>query len=81
MEQIATRMAQKKIEETIPSIKREAYQEAISALYTALEFDVETVVQIAFDNGDKIWRDSKTQKAIAAALMKEIKKRLPEYIP
>ena len=81
MEQIAAQMAQKKNQEAIPAIKREAYQGAIGALYAALEFDVETVVQIAFANGEKIWHDSKTQKTIAAAFMKEIKKRLPDYIP
>ena len=76
MEQIADQIAQKRIAEAIPAIQKAAYEDALRNLLAALEFDVETVVQIGFANGETIWRDSKTQKAVATAIMREIKKRL-----
>ena len=45
-------------------------------LLQAIAFDVETVVEVAFANGEKIFRDKRTQKVIAESIMREIKKRL-----
>jgi hypothetical protein len=48
-------------------------------LLHAIAFDVETVVEVAFQNGEKIWRDSKTQKVVAESIMREIRKRLDRF--
>jgi len=76
MEQIAGQIAQKRISEALPEIRRAAYQDAMKELLAALEFDIDTVVKIGFANGETIWRDSKAQKAVAAAFMREVRKQL-----
>ena len=78
MEQIAEHIVQKQVAEIIPEIQREAYQSAMRDLLTALEFDVQTVVEVAFENGERIFRDSKTQKVIAKKIMQQIKKHLSD---
>ena len=75
MEQIA----QKKIAEMIPEIQRSAYISAYNDIVNALSFDVTTAVSVAFTNGAQIFYDSKTQKVIADAVMREVKKGLSQF--
>ena len=75
MEQIA----QKKIAEMIPEIQRTAYISAYNDIVNALSFDVTTAVSIAFANGAQIFYDSKTQKVIADAVMREVRKGLSQF--
>lgn len=42
----------------------------------AFAVDVKTVVEVAFENGERIFRDKRTQRVIADSIMREIKKRL-----
>ena len=79
MEAIAEQIAAKKIEEALPEIQKAAYQQAVSDLMNALYMDVTTAVSIAFDNGETIFRDSKTQRIVADAIMREIRKHLKEH--
>ena len=74
--QIAEEIAEQKLAAIVPQIQTVALQQARDDLLHALSFDVETVVNIAFRNGETIWRDSRTQKAIADNIMREIRKRL-----
>ena len=60
----------------VPQIQAAALQQARDDLLRAIVFDVETVVNIAFQNGENIFRDSKTQKVVAEAIMREICKQL-----
>lgn len=76
MAQIAEEIADRKIAAIIPQIQTAALQQARDDLLHAIAFDVETVVEVAFQNGEKIWRDSKTQKVVAENIMREIRKRL-----
>ena len=76
MEQIAERIAEEKLAAIIPQIQAAALQQARGDLLRAISFDVETVVQIALQNGETIFRDSKTQKVIADSIMREIRKHL-----
>ena len=80
MEQIAERIADQKLAAIVPQIQATALQQARDELLRAIAFDVETVVEIAFHNGEKIWRDSRTQKAVAESIMREIRKRLDRFI-
>ena len=75
MEQIA----QKKIAEMIPEIQRTAYISAYNDIVNALSFDVTTAVSVAFANGAQIFYDSKTQKVIADAVMREVRKGLSQF--
>ena len=45
-------------------------------MVNALSFDVGTAVNIGFANGEAIFKDKKTQKVVAEAVMKEIRKQL-----
>ena len=76
MEAIAERIAQQKIAEKLPEIQRAAYISAYNDLVNALEFDVTSAVNIGFENGESIFRDSKTQKVIADTVMREVRKQL-----
>lgn len=76
MMEIATAVAEKKIQEAIPHITQDAYMRAIRELTEAAKVDVESVVQIGFQNGEQIFRDKKTQKIVVDAVMEEVKKLL-----
>lgn len=76
MEQIATRIAEQKIAEKLPEIQRTAYIYAYNNLIAALEFDVTSAVSIGLENCGEIFYDSKTQKVLAEAITKEIRKQL-----
>lgn len=77
--EIAEQIAEEKLAAIIPQIQAAALQQAREDLLRAISFDVETVVSVAFANGETIWRDSKTQKVIADSLMREIRKRLDGF--
>ena len=76
MEQIAERIADQKLAAIVPQIHAAALQQARDDLLRAFAFDVETVVEVAFANGEKIFRDKRTQKVIADSIIREIRKRL-----
>ena len=78
MEQIAARIAEQKIAEALPEIRKGCYVEAYNDLINAMEFDVTSAVRVGFENAGSIFYDSKTQKVIADAFMHELKKRLKD---
>ena len=79
MRQIAEEIAEQKLAAIIPQIQAAALQQARDELLRALAFDVETVVEVAFENGEKIFRDKRTQRVIADNIMQEIRKRLSGF--
>ena len=78
MEEIAERIAQQKIMEMIPELQKAAYISAYNDIVSALSFDVTTAVSVAFENGEQIFYDSRTQKIIAEAVMREVRKGLSQ---
>lgn len=60
MERIAERIAEQKLAAIVPQIQAAALQQARDDLLRAFAFDVETVVEVAFTNGEKIFRDKRT---------------------
>ena len=76
MESIAEAVVQKRMNEALPEMKRSAVEQASSELLRALSFDVTSAVNIGFKNGESIFKDKKTQKVVADAVMKEIRKQL-----
>ena len=80
MERVAERIAEQKLAAIVPQIQAAALQQARDDLLRALSFDVETVVEVAFANGEKIFRDKRTQKVVADSIMREIRKRLDDFI-
>ena len=77
--EIAEQIAEEKLAAIIPQIQAAALRQAREDLLRAISFDVETVVHIALQNGETIFRDSKTQKVIADSVMREIRKRLDGF--
>ena len=62
--------------DVIPEIQRAAYSTAYNDFVNALSFDVGTAVNIGFANGEEIFRDKKTQKVVADAVMEQVSKYL-----
>jgi len=79
MEQIAEQIAEQKIAELVPEIQKTAYIQAYNDIVDALTFDVTSAVYVAFDNAREIFYDKKTQKVVADAVMKELRKQLNHY--
>ena len=73
---IAEQVVQQKLNDVIPEIQRAAYSTAYNDFVNALSFDVTSAVNIGFENAESIFRDKKTQKVVADAVMKEVKKHL-----
>ena len=76
MIQIAEQVAAQKLNDVIPEIQRAAYSAAYNDFVNALSFDVGTAVNIGFANGAEIFRDKKTQKVVADAVMEQVSKYL-----
>ena len=76
---IAEQIADEKIAAIVPQIHTAALQQARDEILRALAFDVETVVNVAFHNGEKIWNDKRTQRVIADNIMREIRKRVDRF--
>lgn len=76
MAQIAEQIVQQKLNDVIPEIQRAAYSTAYNDLVNALSFDVESAVNIGFVNGEAIFKDKRTQKVVADAVMREVRKQL-----
>ena len=76
MEAIAERIAQQKIADALPDIQRAASITAYNKLVAALEFDITSAVSIGLENCGEIFYDSKTQRILAEAITKEIRKQL-----
>ena len=73
---IAEQIVQQKLNDVIPEIQRAAYSTAYNDFVNALSFDVGTAVNIGFANGEEIFRDKKTQKVVADAVMEQVSKYL-----
>ena len=76
MTYIAEQVVQQKLTDIIPEIQRQAYSTAYNDIVNTLSFDVESAVNIGFANGETIFKDKKTQKVVADAVMREIRKQL-----
>jgi len=64
------------LNDVIPEIQRAAYSTAYNDFVNALSFDVGSAVNIGFANGEAIFKDKKTQKVVADAVMNEVRKQL-----
>ena len=76
MAEIAEQIVQQRLTEIIPEIQRAATEQAYSNLLEALSFDITSADNIGFENGESIFKDKKTQKMVADAVMNEVRKQL-----
>ena len=65
-----------KLPQIIEEKCREAYRQAIADFLHALEYDIESIVEIGFEGCRDIYVDKKTQKYISNHILKEVQKRL-----
>ena len=75
MREIAAEVAERKIKELVPQMARDIYRQSLEDVLRGLRYDVETVVNIAFENGKDIFTSSKARKVVSDAVYKEIIKR------
>ena len=66
------------IQQYVPQIAAEIYNNTIERLIGAIQYDVESVVSVAVDGIGEIFNGSKLKKVISANLMNELKARLTD---
>lgn len=76
MRTIAEAVAEQKIKELVPQMARDIYRQSLKDVLRGLEYDVNTIVNVAFDDGRDIFSSSKTRKMVSDAIYKEIIKGL-----
>lgn len=78
MQEIASQIAEQKIKEMVPQMAQEIYRKSLGTVLRGLQYDIETVVNIAFDDGRDIFTSSKARKIVSDAIYKEILKGLED---
>ncbi len=78
MQEIASQIAEQKIKEMVPQMAQEIYRKSLGTVLRGLQYDIETVVNIAFDDGRDIFISSKARKIVSDAIYKEILKGLED---
>lgn len=76
MTEIASHIAEQKIRELVPQIAREIYMKSLSDVLRGIKYDINTIVEFAFDDGREIFNSSKARKAVSDAIYREILKGL-----
>ncbi len=76
MKAIANEIAIKRINELVPGIAKEIYSQSLNDILQGLRYDIDTVVNIAFEDGRDIFTSSKARKAVSGAIYKEVVKGL-----
>ena len=71
-------IAEEKIKAMVPQIVREIYIQSLENELRGLQYDIETIVEIAFNDGMEIFKSSKARKAVSDAIYKEILKGLKD---
>lgn len=76
IESITEGLIEKKVEEIVPRLCREIYNESITNLIGAIQYDVNTAVDISINDFGQITAGSKVSKFISNAIMNELKVKL-----
>lgn len=76
MRSIAEQVAEQKIKEIVPQLARDIYRESLGDVLRGLQYDIDTVVNVAFNDGRDILSSSKTRKEVSNAIYKEVIKGL-----
>lgn len=66
------------INEYVPQIAAEIYNNALQRLLGAIQYDVESVVSVAVDGIGEIFNGHKVKKIISDRIMQEMKARLTD---
>jgi len=69
-------IAEEVIREKVPLMAAEIYNEAISRMIGALEYDIKTIVEISFEDANSILTSEKTRRIVSDRILREIKAKL-----
>lgn len=78
MAEIANQIAEQKIKVIVPQIVKEIYKESLADMLRGIKYDINTIVEFAFEDGEKIFTSSKSRKAVSEAIYNEILKGLKD---
>lgn len=76
MTQIAKQVAAQQIKALVPQMARDIYKQSLADVLKGIRYDLDTIVNIAFDDGRDIFTSSKARKVVSDAIYKEIIKGL-----
>ena len=76
IENLVDGMIEKKIEEIAPRLCAEIYNDSLTRLIGAINYDVNTAVDISINDFGEIAAGSKVSKFISDAIMKELKVKI-----
>ena len=69
-------IAEKTIRELVPQMAAEIFNDAIERLIGAMEYDIETIVNISFDDAQDIFTSKKARKYVSNRIMRDITAQL-----
>lgn len=75
---IARQIAEETVKELVPKMAQEIYRQSLNDIIRGIKYDVETIVNIAFDEGHNILTSSKTRQTVSNAIYNEIIKGLDD---
>lgn len=76
IENLVDGMIEKKIEEIVPRLFAEIYNDSLTRLIGAINYDVNTAVDISIGDMGELVAGSKVSKFISDAIMKELKVKI-----
>ena len=76
IENLVDGMIEKKIEEIVPRLCAEIYNDSLTRLIGAINYDVNTAVDISIGDMGELVAGSKVSKFISDAIMKELKVKI-----
>jgi len=69
-------IAEKAIREIVPQMAAEIFNDTIERLIDAMEYDIETIVNISFDDAQDIFTSKKARKYVSDRIMRDITAQL-----
>ena len=69
-------ITEKAIQDLVPRMAAEIFNDAIEHLIGAMEYDIETIVNISFDDAQDIFTSKKARKYVSDRIMRDITAQL-----
>lgn len=76
MRKIAALIAEQKIHDLVPQMAKEIYKQSINDILKGIQYDIDTIVNIAVDDSRNIFTSSKARKVVSDKICNEIVKGL-----
>ena len=69
-------IAKEVVQELVPQIAAQIYNDALQRLVGALQYDIETIVSVSLEDAKNIFNSSQCRRIISDRIMRELKARL-----